>query len=59
MKRGRLKIEDTDAAGRSAETARGIEPPLDLLGAERPRSTAGVNLRWLCASALTGLTARG
>ncbi|KAB1077468.1 M23 family metallopeptidase [Methylobacterium soli] len=60
VKRGRLKIQDADAGGRPAETAHGVEPPLDLLGADAARiDRREVNLRWLCASALTGLTGAG
>ncbi|WP_409565016.1 M23 family metallopeptidase [Methylobacterium sp. J-090] len=63
MKRGRLKI------GHPAQTQdgrpvprfhNGIEPPLDLLGPDAPRiDRREVNLRWLCASTLTGLTGAG
>ncbi|WP_348645285.1 M23 family metallopeptidase [Methylobacterium sp. BTF04] len=38
----------------------GIEPALDLLGPDATRiDRREVNLRWLCASALTGLTGAG
>ncbi|MDN3589286.1 M23 family metallopeptidase [Methylobacterium adhaesivum] len=38
----------------------GIEAPLDLLGSDAPRiDRREVNLRWLCASTLTGLTGAG
>ena len=60
MKRGRLKIGERDgptearAPGRSPN---GSLPALDLLGPDAARiDRRDVNLRWLCASALTGLT---
>ena len=59
MKRGRLKIGRPGTTGRGGAQAapHGAEPPLDLLGAEATRiDRRDVNLRWLCASALTGLT---
>lgn len=63
MKRGRLKIgtptgsPDIRPASRSQN---GSEPPLDLLGPDATRiDRREVNLRWLCASALTGLTGAG
>ncbi len=63
MKRGRLKIgtptgsPDIRPASRSRN---GSEPPLDLLGPDATRiDRREVNLRWLCASALTGLTGAG
>lgn len=63
VKRDRLKIGTSGGspAGRVAPTfERGIEPPLDLLGPDATRiDRRAVNLRWLCASALTGLTGAG
>ncbi|MDP4024290.1 M23 family metallopeptidase [Methylobacterium sp. NEAU 140] len=57
MKRERLKIGDVVAS--SAGHASG-QRPLDLLGAEAARiDRRAVNLRWLCASSLTGLTGAG
>lgn len=59
MTRERLKIGGTTAAARRrpANLPRGVEPPLNLLGAEaRQIDRRDVNLRWLCASALTGIT---
>lgn len=48
----------TGNTGRAAPAfARGSEPPLDILGPEATRlDRRDVNLRWLWASALTGLT---
>ncbi len=58
MTRDRLKIGVPGASTRGP--AHGIEPPLDLLGPEAARiDRRAVNLRWLCASALTGLTGAG
>lgn len=58
MKRQRLKIGDV--TGRAPGVARGAQPPLDLLGAEAARiGRRAVNLRWLCANSLTGLTGAG
>lgn len=58
--RGRLKIAGPNATqlGRvPPRFERGTEPPLDLLGPDAARiDRREVNLRWLCASALTGLT---
>ena len=57
--RERLKIGGTAGNPTRRRTAlpRGVEPPLDLLGAgARPVDRRDVNLRWLCASALTGIT---
>nr|WP_245516753.1 M23 family metallopeptidase [Methylobacterium segetis] len=46
--------------GRAAPPAHGAEPPLDLSGSDAARvDRREVNLRWLCASALTGLTGAG
>ncbi|HJE23799.1 MAG TPA: M23 family metallopeptidase [Methylorubrum populi] len=59
MTRERLKIGGTTEAARRrpANLPRGVEPPLNLLGAEaRQIDRRDVNLRWLCASALTGIT---
>ncbi|MEH3117688.1 MAG: M23 family metallopeptidase [Methylorubrum populi] len=59
MTRERLKIGGTAGASkrRPANLPRGVEPPLNLLGAEaRQIDRRDVNLRWLCASALTGIT---
>lgn len=59
MTRERLKIGGTADASkrRSANLPRGVEPPLNLLGADaRQIDRRDVNLRWLCASALTGIT---
>ncbi|AWN41267.1 M23 family metallopeptidase [Methylobacterium durans] len=57
MKRGRLKIGDAGVPGRAVAPAHGAEPPLDLSGSDAARiDRREVNLRWLCASALTGLT---
>ena len=58
MTRDRLKIGVPGTSSRGP--AHGIEPPLDLLGPEAARiDRRAVNLRWLCASALTGLTGAG
>ncbi|GEP03574.1 M23 family metallopeptidase [Methylobacterium oxalidis] len=60
MTRGRLKIGDAGDAGRAAAPAYGAEPALDLSGSDAARiDRREVNLRWLCASALTGLTGAG
>ncbi|MDR7035266.1 murein DD-endopeptidase MepM/ murein hydrolase activator NlpD [Methylobacterium sp. BE186] len=60
MKRGRLKIGNAGDTGRAAPPAHGAEPPLDLSGSDAARvDRREVNLRWLCASALTGLTGAG
>ena len=59
MTRERLKIGRVaaGAARRPANLPRGVEPPLNLLGANaRQIDRRDVNLRWLCASALTGIT---
>ena len=59
MKRGRLKIGERNAADNriGARTPASHLPPLDLLGPDARRiDRSDVNLRWLCASALTGLT---
>lgn len=60
MKRERLKIGKAgDApAGRSPRPALyGITPPLNLQGTDAAQiDRRDVNLRWLCASALTGIT---
>ncbi|GJD73503.1 M23 family metallopeptidase [Methylobacterium goesingense] len=60
MKRGRLKIGDPNGASEARPPARmpvDHLPPLDLLGPDVARiDRRDVNLRWLCASALTGLT---
>ena len=54
MKRERLKIGDVAAL----PSARGGHEPLDHLGATATQiDRRAVNLRWLCASSLTGLTA--
>ncbi|SDA35396.1 Murein DD-endopeptidase MepM and murein hydrolase activator NlpD, contain LysM domain [Methylobacterium sp. UNC378MF] len=56
MKRERLKIGDV--AARSSR--RGVQEPLDHLGATATQiDRRAVNLRWLCASSLTGLTGAG
>lgn len=57
--RERLKIGGTAATAkqRPPTLPRGVEPPLNLLGADaRQIDRRDVNLRWLCASALTGIT---
>ena len=56
--RERLKIGGAAGAQRRpANLPRGVEPPLNLLGANaRQIDRRDVNLRWLCASALTGIT---
>ena len=63
MKRGRLKIGHPATAPDTRPAPRfhnGIEAPLDLLGSDAPRiDRREVNLRWLCASTLTGLTGAG
>lgn len=63
VKRGRLKIghpAPTQDARATPRSQNGIEPPLDLLGPDAPRiDRREVNLRWLCASTLTGLTGAG
>lgn len=56
MKRERLKIGDVAASG----FGRGLHAPLDELGATANQiDRRAVNLRWLCASSLTGLTGAG
>lgn len=56
MKRERLKIGDVAALS----PARGVQAPLDHLGATATQiDRRAVNLRWLCASSLTGLTGAG
>ena len=56
MTRDRVKIGVTGAAA----SGQGFDPPLDLLGPEASRiDRRAVNLRWLCASALTGLSGAG
>ncbi|WP_342111100.1 M23 family metallopeptidase [Methylobacterium sp. SI9] len=56
MKRERLKIGDVAAAS----FGRGLQAPLDELGATANQiDRRAVNLRWLCASTLTGLTGAG
>ncbi|MCJ2049314.1 M23 family metallopeptidase [Methylobacterium sp. J-070] len=53
MKRERLKIGDVAAFS----AVRGVQAPLDHLGATTTQiDRRAVNLRWLCASTLTGLT---
>jgi murein DD-endopeptidase MepM/ murein hydrolase activator NlpD len=56
--RERLKIGGASGVQRrSGNLPRGVEPPLNLLGAHAPQiDRRDVNLRWLCASALTGIT---
>ena len=59
MARGRLKIgtPGNGTGPRPARHDRGRDAPLDLLGPDATRiDRREVNLRWLCASALTGLT---
>ncbi|GJE60830.1 M23 family metallopeptidase [Methylobacterium trifolii] len=58
MKRDRLKIGETDTTTRAPRLqAHGVQPALDLLGSDAARiDRRAVNLRWLCASALTGVT---
>ena len=60
MKRGRLKIGSRTAPAEGRVTGRVRRrhlPALDLLGPDATRiDRRDVNLRWLCASALTGLT---
>ena len=60
MTRERLKIGEARpaAAGRSGRAfERAADAPLNLLGAEATQiDRREVNLRWLCASALTGIT---
>jgi len=59
VKRGRLKIGHP-AAAQDVRSHTGTEAPLDLLGPDAPRlDRREVNLRWLCASTLTGLTGAG
>ncbi|QGY05126.1 M23 family metallopeptidase [Methylobacterium mesophilicum SR1.6/6] len=56
MKRERLKIGDVAAVS----TVHGVQAPLDHLGAGTAQiDRRAVNLRWLCASTLTGLTGAG
>jgi murein DD-endopeptidase MepM/ murein hydrolase activator NlpD len=56
VKRERLKIGDVAAL----PAAHGVQAPLDLLGATATQiDRRAVNLRWLCASTLTGLTGAG
>lgn len=58
MKRERLKIGDVAAL--APGVGRGVQAPLDLLGADATQiDRRAVNLRWLCASTLTGLTGAG
>jgi murein DD-endopeptidase MepM/ murein hydrolase activator NlpD len=53
VKRERLKIGDVAAV----TTVHGVQAPLDHLGAGAAQiDRRAVNLRWLCASTLTGLT---
>lgn len=63
MTRGRLKIAKQDQGYAERETVRddrGIDPPLARLGSDATRiDRREVNLRWLCASALTGFTGAG
>jgi len=60
VKRGRLKIGERDGPAEARAPGRspnGSLPALDLLGPDAARiDRRDVNLRWLCASALTGLT---
>ncbi|MDB5647697.1 MAG: peptidase [Methylobacterium sp.] len=60
LKRGRLKIgaqNGTPDPRPGARMPSAHLPPLDLLGPDATRiDRRDVNLRWLCASALTGLT---
>ena len=58
MKGARVRIGKAGGTGRTAPAfARGSEPPLDILGPDATRiDRRDVNLRWLWASALTGLT---
>lgn len=60
LTRERLKIgeaRDPSAVRPSRLFERGIEPPLDMAGGEATQvDRREVNLRWLCASALTGIT---
>ncbi len=56
MKRDRLQLASS-VVRIPPRSGSGIEPPLDLMGPDTPRiDRREVNLRWLCASALTGLT---
>jgi murein DD-endopeptidase MepM/ murein hydrolase activator NlpD len=56
VKRERLKIGDVAAL----PAAHGVQAPLDHLGATATQiDRRAVNLRWLCASTLTGLTGAG
>jgi murein DD-endopeptidase MepM/ murein hydrolase activator NlpD len=58
VKRERLKIGDVAAIPAGRVPA--VQPPLDLLRDESARiDRRAVNLRWLCASSLTGLTGAG
>jgi len=55
VKRQRLKIGNV-----AASSGRGLQAPLDQLGATATQiDRRAVNLRWLCASSLTGLTGAG
>lgn len=60
MTRGRLRIGDANQGAAVKDAPRlayGAEAPLDLLGPDATRiDRREVNLRWLCASALTGIT---
>ncbi|RZK84877.1 MAG: M23 family peptidase, partial [Methylobacterium sp.] len=57
MNRDRLKIGEASGPRTLPGYAHGIQPALDLLGSDATRiDRREVNLRWLCASALTGLT---
>jgi len=63
VKRERTRNNDTGrrpSVGVAAVYDRGIDPPLDLMGADARRiDRREVNLRWLLASALTGITGAG
>ena len=57
VNRDRLKIGEAGGPRTPPGYAHGIQPALDLLGSDATRiDRREVNLRWLCASALTGLT---
>ncbi|MEH3148003.1 MAG: M23 family metallopeptidase [Methylobacterium frigidaeris] len=61
MKRARLEpAASSGVAARAARTDPGHEPPLDLLGEASPQTDRReVNLRWLAACVLAGMTGAG
>jgi murein DD-endopeptidase MepM/ murein hydrolase activator NlpD len=60
VKRARLDPVGSQQAPRGRSADPGREPPLDLTGAASPRADRrDVNLRWLAACVLTGMTGAG